>query len=136
MSKWINVKDKLPTKDDYNDYLITDGKHCYVGYYRHDADAWDNVRLGWIQGRYADTGKPYDIAITHWMPLPELPKEEIITAEFCKDCFLKLHPEFREGDLKLCKEEDLCEGCGNIVPTTVVGIKEQSLWKIKKQKKK
>ena len=23
MSEWISVKDKLPAKDDYNDYLIT-----------------------------------------------------------------------------------------------------------------
>ena len=76
MNKWISVKDKLPEKGDYNDYLITDGKHCYVGYYRHDADAWDNSALGWIQGISADTDETYDINITHWMPLPELPKEE------------------------------------------------------------
>ena len=38
MSEWISVKDKLPAKDDYNDYLITDGEHCYVGHYRHDID--------------------------------------------------------------------------------------------------
>lgn len=75
MNKWISVKDKLPEKGDYNDYLITDGEHCYVGHYRHDADAWDS-KLGWIQGMYADTGETYDINITHWMPLPELPKEE------------------------------------------------------------
>lgn len=34
MNKWISVKDKLPEKGDHNDYLITDGEHCYVGHYR------------------------------------------------------------------------------------------------------
>ena len=81
MSEWINVKDKLPAKGDHNDYLITDGEHCYVGHYRHNADAWDNSKLGWIQGVYADTGETYDINITHWMPLPKLPNEGIIIIE-------------------------------------------------------
>ena len=76
MSEWISVKDKLPAKDDYNDYLITDGKHCYVGHYRHDACAWDNSKLGWIQGTDAATDETYAINITHWMTLPELPKEK------------------------------------------------------------
>lgn len=74
MNKWISVKDKLPEEDDYNDYLITDGKHCYVGHYRYDVDAWDNSKLGWIQGVSSDTGETYGINITHWMPLPKLPK--------------------------------------------------------------
>lgn len=74
MNKWISVKDKLPEKGDYNDYLITDGEHCYVGHYRYKAKAWDHSILGWIQGMYADTGETYDINITHWMPLPKLPK--------------------------------------------------------------
>lgn len=50
-------------------------------------------------------------------------------SEFCKDCFIKLNPEFREQDLKMCKEETLCEGCGKIVPI-VIGIRERSLWRI------
>lgn len=78
MSEWISVKDKLPAKDDYNDYLITDGEHCYVGHYRHDADAWDNSKLGWIQCTDVVTDETYEINITHWMPLPELPNKEII----------------------------------------------------------
>ena len=56
-------------------------------------------------------------------------------AEFCKDCFLKLNPELRAEDLKVCKEDDFCEGCGKIVPVIVVGIKEQSLWKIHRKNK-
>ena len=74
MSEWISVKDKLPAKDDHNDYLITDGEHYYVGHYRHDADAWDHVILGWVQWVLAD-GDVIDINITHWMPLPKLPQK-------------------------------------------------------------
>ena len=44
-------------------------------------------------------------------------------AEFCKECFLKLNPEFEEKDLQLLKEEALCEGCGKIVDKIVVNIK-------------
>lgn len=76
MSEWISVKEKLPEKGDYNDYLITDGENCYVGNYRHDAGAWDNAILGWVRGTSGNTGEPYDIVITHWMPLPELPTHE------------------------------------------------------------
>ena len=46
MSEWISVKDRLPDKDDINDYLITDGKRCFVGFYHHKAKAWDNFTLG------------------------------------------------------------------------------------------
>lgn len=51
-------------------------------------------------------------------------------SKFCKDCFIKLNPEFSEQDLKTCKEETLCEGCGKIVPAIVIGIRERSLWRI------
>lgn len=74
MSEWISVKDKLPDKDDINDYLITDGKRCFVGFYRHKVKAWDNFTLGWVQEYYSD-GSVEDIEITHWMPLPEPPKD-------------------------------------------------------------
>ena len=74
MSEWISVKDRLPDEDDINDYLITDGKRCFVGFYHHKAKGWDNFTLGWIQEYYAD-GEVDDIEITHWMPLPEPPKE-------------------------------------------------------------
>lgn len=44
MSEWISVKNKLPEKGDYNDYLITDGKNCYVGCYLYvqglDINVW------------------------------------------------------------------------------------------------
>lgn len=57
-------------------------------------------------------------------------------AEFCKECFLRFNPEFKEKDLQLLKEEALCEGCGKIVDKIVVNIKPYSLWKIHRNRKK
>ena len=34
---------------------------------------------------------------------------EINMAEFCRDCFLKLNPEFDKSDLVMCRGEELCE---------------------------
>ena len=35
-------------------------------------------------------------------------------SEFCKDCFLKYNPECKGYSLRLSKEKDLCEGCGQM----------------------
>ena len=97
MSKWISVKDRLPediidlgpTADDpnvvqykispdgINEYLVTDGENCAVGYWRPDAKAWDSFNFGWIERRPRDKWEldtQFGIGVvTHWMPLPELP---------------------------------------------------------------
>lgn len=97
MSKWISVKDRLPediidlgpTADDpnvakykispdgINEYLVTDGENYAVGYWRPDAKAWDSFNFGWIERQPRDRSEfdtPFGIgAVTHWMPLPELP---------------------------------------------------------------
>lgn len=44
-------------------------------------------------------------------------------AEFCKDCFLRLNPEYKEEDLVMINEDDLCEGCGKIVSETVLKVR-------------
>ena len=63
-SKWIPVTERLPEKSDY--YLaITDGKIiCVIPYsVKHKVfNAFDNA------------SGAYQIAVTHWMPLPEAPK--------------------------------------------------------------
>lgn len=68
MNKWINVKDKLPEKNE--DVLIYRG--AYIGnlisvytYIGHNE--WEDDYGYWI--RTDDEG------ITHWMPLPAPPKE-------------------------------------------------------------
>ena len=44
-------------------------------------------------------------------------------SEFCKECSLKLNPQFTEKDLVMMKGEDFCEGCGKIVNEVVWRIK-------------
>lgn len=62
MSKWISVKDRLPTKDKL--VLVINGDRIeimtYLGHYKSS--------LYWVNS----WGKPIDV--THWMPLPEPPK--------------------------------------------------------------
>lgn len=70
-NEWIAVNDRLPQEGDCSEYLITDGEHCYVGHYRHDAKAWDSYVMGWIMHQCG--GRWEDVPITHWRPLPELP---------------------------------------------------------------
>lgn len=53
-------------------------------------------------------------------------------AEFCKDCFLKLNPQFTEKDLVMIKEDDLCENCGKVVNETVLKVKDNAERKFKK----
>ena len=55
-------------------------------------------------------------------------------AEFCPEGFLKLNPEFTKSDLVIIRGQELCEGCGEIVPKIVIGIKEYALHYRKKSK--
>lgn len=71
---WINVNDKLPDKDDLNEYLVTDGRHYFIARYRHDVNEWDERRTGRI-GDYIND-EWVRTPITHWHALPEIPKEE------------------------------------------------------------
>ena len=59
--EWISVKDMLPTS--IEDVLVWDGEHISVGWYDTYSKGWTSY-LGSIDGA------------THWMPLPEPPKEE------------------------------------------------------------
>ena len=67
MSEWISVSDRMP---DYDIDVLLFGpgwNAVYVGYWRHSHE--------WI-GRYRaeENQLPYTDP-THWMPLPEPPKE-------------------------------------------------------------
>ena len=64
--KWISVKDRLPPND-YAFVVACDSKgenDSEVVYYDCDTNRWDN-------GEYSF---PFEV-FTHWMPLPEAPKE-------------------------------------------------------------
>lgn len=63
MPKWIGVKDKLPEEGSLC-CTVSDGDVC-VSYW-HTGEG----------GRWFYTNGEYDCNVTHWMPLPDLPREE------------------------------------------------------------
>lgn len=54
-------------------------------------------------------------------------------AEFCVECFLKMHPELKKSDLVIVRGAELCEGCGKIVRKTVLDVRESSLYKLNRK---
>ena len=70
-SLWIPVTEALPESFG-DDVLVTDGEDYAVGFWREDAEAWDSTDFGWLENR---SEPPCGIhTVTHWMPLPPLPK--------------------------------------------------------------
>ena len=76
--RWIPVEERLPEKS--GEYLIfTDEKEIYA--MEFDEDMGDKGEFGWWTQQYSNggwAGSDWATAedITHWMPLPKLPKEE------------------------------------------------------------
>lgn len=76
MNKWISVEDRLPDNDDM---VLIWPQPCYgvdlhVGQYqkhREDGPSWLSVTYEDHWGVLCDP-----IAVTHWMPLPEPPKDD------------------------------------------------------------
>lgn len=62
--KWISVEDGLP--ETFESVIVLTKHEMLICH--HDGDEW----VINYDGEYAG----YDYEITHWMPLPELPKEE------------------------------------------------------------
>jgi len=79
---WIDVKDRVPEKD--GQYLVIwkgfiGGPYRKIAYYAHNLDDvsayFDEERAGWWTG---DSEGDYELTkVTHWMPLPDFPKELI-----------------------------------------------------------
>ena len=68
--KWISVEDRMP--DTTNVYLI----HIVHRYNKNDGYRSMDVRL-FLNGEFEPwQGLPDIYEVTHWMPLPEPPKEE------------------------------------------------------------
>ena len=64
LQQWISVSERLP--DDSGDVILcTRSRIVGVGFY-------DKMTRSWVQ-HYSGGGICIDV--THWMPLPELPKE-------------------------------------------------------------
>ena len=71
---WVSVKDRLPEKG--NDVLIYTFGKVYVGDYLHVKVR--DCAVGWWTNT-ADVPKryiKYQDKVTHWMPLPDIPKED------------------------------------------------------------
>lgn len=69
--KWISAEERLPESEDEKAdcYLVTDGDFIWMAYYA--CKEWQFAQC---------TDSPYVIDwtdITHWMPLPEPPKEDV-----------------------------------------------------------
>ena len=61
-SQWIKVTDRLPEDEEQLVLVIDSLRRCYVADYEPLHGRWER-----LDGFYVD--------VTHWMPLPEPPKE-------------------------------------------------------------
>lgn len=67
MNLWISVKEKTP--EDYKDVLFTDGKTIFKGCRASSIIDEDSDTVFYFSNeRHVDK-------VTHWMPLPPLPKD-------------------------------------------------------------
>jgi hypothetical protein len=65
MAEWISVKERMPKEDEV--VLVFGGRSIYTAYYGEN-------RYGGI-GWHKLNSKYHNCNPTHWMPLPEPPKE-------------------------------------------------------------
>ena len=66
---WISVKDRLPETG--TEVLVTDGLHTMVTWCE---DTIDGIK--WVDNYYTYVNVRFR-EVTHWMPLPEPPKEGV-----------------------------------------------------------
>lgn len=80
-SQWICVKDRLPEFVDISTYekssndvlILIDGKHFYIGSYIWVSYSEETeFCMRDLDGGYEGVG---EMEVTHWMPLPDAPKE-------------------------------------------------------------
>ena len=82
MNEWINVKDRLPTVKEHGKYFLC---RCILDGDNNEKNAY-YVVLRWYIYDVLDSGtyiRPHfendgcnGMSVTHWMPLPEPPKED------------------------------------------------------------
>lgn len=77
MNEWISVKDRLPNNDEH-DWVLAQVMEPATGFmpipkvmeYRESNNDWYEETMGWLSEHNGV------FAVTHWMPLPEPPKED------------------------------------------------------------
>ena len=67
MNEWISVKDKFPNFDE-ECIVYTDDKNINVSRFYGFGTGFPDGIWEFYDGYYLD--------VTHWMPIPELPKED------------------------------------------------------------
>ena len=67
--KWISVKDELPNRSSSERYFVTNGEDIAWAYFGCDDEGYEHENF--IGGDLY--GSMYG-NITHWMPLPDVPK--------------------------------------------------------------
>lgn len=76
--EWISVKDRLPEIG--SSFLATDRKEMHTAHWCNDTEEWYSG--GWESCNYCGGRSKvslekdrYSFIFTHWMPLPEPPKD-------------------------------------------------------------
>ena len=71
MSEWISVKDRLP--EARVDVLICAGVEMCVGYFNYGFFYPSSAKTSYDM---ASSELDFECEVSHWMPLPEAPKDE------------------------------------------------------------
>lgn len=67
MSQWISIKHAVPAPCE--NVIVWTGKFMYLAYFSTYSSSW----MCYCECR---EGSYVDGEVTHWMPLPEMPKDE------------------------------------------------------------
>lgn len=67
MSEWISVKDRLPDKENLFLIIYGESRDITLGLWNLKNKRFEEFEIEWFGYEIPD--------VTHWMPLPELPKE-------------------------------------------------------------
>jgi hypothetical protein len=79
---WINIKNGLPPPSDDGEgfsinVLITNGIEIGLGYYEYEYFGDENDPVRYSSPSWHDATDYVTEGVTHWMPLPALPKDKL-----------------------------------------------------------
>lgn len=128
MTEWINVKDRLPSKD--GEYLVayklnTTPPRWVFEVYLFALDLYSADKFDFSRKKYkgksgfyfydSEYGYCEDSTITYWMPLPEPPEESIPSVDVI---------ERKKGKWIDYK----CSECGEPIPISKVMLRGKVMW--------